>query len=154
LITSWRITRREYAETGFDGKGAAFAGGRWNSRGNAVVYTSSSAALATLELLVNIDALEPFSAYVLFACSFPERFVEHLDRSLLPSEWRRYPAPFALRQLGDAWLARRESVVLEVPSAVIETESNYLLNPEHSDFARIEIREPIPFSLDLRLLRR
>ena len=38
-------------------------------------------------------------------------------------------------------------------AAIIETESNFLLNPEHGDFAKIEIREPIPFSLDLRLLR-
>ena len=154
MITSWRITRREYAETSFDGKGAAFAGGRWNSRENAVVYTSSSAALATLELLVNIDDPAPFSGYVLFACSFHEKIVERLDRSALPSDWRRYPAPIALKQLGDAWLAGRRSAVFEVPSAVIETESNFLLNPDHADFVKIDIRDLVPFSLDLRLLRR
>lgn len=154
MITSWRITAREYAESAFDGEGAAFAGGRWNSRGRQVVYTSSSAALATLEILVNIDELEPFSDFVLFACSFDEALVERLDRALLPEDWRRYPAPARLKQLGDEWIARQPSAVLEVPSAVIETESNYLFSPAHTDFRKIEIADPVPFSLDLRLLKR
>jgi hypothetical protein len=36
----------------------------------------------------------------------------------------------------------------------VETESNYLLNRRHPDFPKISTADPIPFSLDLRLLRR
>ena len=39
------------------------------------------------------------------------------------------------------------------PSAIIPTESNYLLNPQHKDFRAIRIAKPRPFEFDLRLLR-
>jgi RES domain-containing protein len=42
--------------------------------------------------------------------------------------------------------------VLKVPSAVTLVEFNYLLNPEHRDFASIEIGDPQPFKLDYRLI--
>ena len=54
--------------------------------------------------------------------------------------------------IGDSWATSRRSAVLRVPSAVIETEYNYLLNPAHPDFARISIGTPNAFELDLRLL--
>jgi len=153
VITSWRITTVQFGEAAFDGDGARIYGGRWNSRGVRVVYTSSSAALAALELLVRAGRKKPLSDYLLFACLFDESLVEDLEKSELPSEWKIAPPPDGLHAFGDAWLASGSSAVLRVPSAIIETESNYLLNPEHAEFAKIEIRDPIPFSLDLRLLR-
>ena len=56
-----------------------------------------------------------------------------------------------MQQLGDGWLNAGASAVLEVPSAVVEIESNYLLNPAHPDFRRIQIGEPSHFEFDLRL---
>jgi RES domain-containing protein len=53
--------------------------------------------------------------------------------------------------LGSNWVARNESAVLSVPSAIIPIERNYLLNPAHADFARIRIRPPQPFGFDARL---
>jgi RES domain-containing protein len=154
VITSWRITTADYAESAFDGEGARLYGGRWNSRGVRVVYTSSTAALAALELLVRIVRDEPLRNYILFACSFDGPLVEDADRKSLPAGWRVSPPPQTLREVGNVWIQRGSSAVLRVPSAVIETESNYLLNPEHSDFRKIQIAEPIPFSLDMRLIRR
>ena len=153
MITSWRITTAHYAETAFDGEGARLNGGRWNSRGTRVVYTSSSAALAALELLVRTRRREPLRKYVLFACTFDEALVEDIARSKLPANWRQSPAPEGLSAIGDAWIRKRRSAVLRVPSVIIETESNYLLNPEHAAFKTIQIAEPTPFSLDMRLIR-
>ena len=152
MITSWRITAVRYGEAAFDGEGARLYGGRWSSRGVRVVYTSSSAALAALELLVRAGRKKPLTDYLLFACSFDQSLVEDLERIQLPSDWKVAPAPAGLHAFGDAWIESGSSAVLRVPSAIIETESNYLLNPEHADYAKIELREPIPFSLDLRLL--
>lgn len=64
------------------------------------------------------------------------------------------PPPTALREIGDAWVNRGHSAVLEVPSVIVPSESNYLLNPSHPTFPEITIADPVPFSLDVRLLRR
>ena len=55
--------------------------------------------------------------------------------------------------IGDEWLKSASSAVLEVPNAIIVTESPYLLNPRHADFASTRISEPRRFEFDLRLLR-
>ena len=153
MITSWRIVKAKYASTAFDGEGSRRAGGRWNPRGLPIIYTAESAALAALELLVHLGRTRSLPEYVIFSCTFPESIVEVLRFEDLPSDWRSHPAPVALRQLGNAWAKDRRSAVLKVPSAVIDAESNYLLNPEHRSFRRIEISAPQRFEFDRRLLR-
>jgi RES domain-containing protein len=56
-------------------------------------------------------------------------------------------------RLGDTWIERQRSAVLSVPSVILG-ERNYVLNPAHSDFARIEFAGPEPFRFDLRLISR
>jgi RES domain-containing protein len=53
-ITAWRIFKRRYKASAFTGEGARLFGGRWNSKGIPVVYTSASPSLATLEMLVHL----------------------------------------------------------------------------------------------------
>ena len=153
MTTSWRITVADFASAAFKGEGSRLFGGRWTSPGLAVVYTSSSAALAALEILVHAKRKEVMRKYVLFACTFDASLVEPVDRGKLPKDWRTSPAPPALQQIGDRWSQEGRSAILQVPSAVIETETNYLLNPSHPDFPKVEIAEPMEFSLDTRLLR-
>lgn len=148
MITAWRIVEARFAETAFDGEGARRTNGRWHSRGTAIVYTSSSDALATLEMLVHLERRIP--RYVIIACSFHEVLVEEITRASLPTHWKDFPSPPQLRELGDAWARDRVSAVLSVPSALSDTEHNYLLNPEHDDFRSIEIASPRPFRLDPR----
>lgn len=69
----------------------------------------------------------------------------------LPGDWRDLPAPESTRALGSRWMAESRSVVLRVPSIVVDGECNYLLNPRHPDFARLKIGEARPFSFDPRL---
>lgn len=135
----------------FDGEGARIEGGRWNSPGTPMVYTSESAALAALELLVHLGQGPILSAYVLIPCRFDEGLLTRLDRSRLPRDWRSYPAPPELRSMGERWAKRGESAVLEVPSAIIDTESNYLINPRHKDFRAIDVMKPVAFEFDARL---
>ena len=151
MLTACRIVRPRYAEEAFSGDGARIHGGRWNSRGHSVVYASSNAALAALELLVHVNKQKRVRDYVLVQCWFPEAIVETLDPALLPEDWRTYPPPPRLAQIGNEWIASRASVVLAVPSAVVNTELNYLINPEHPDFNSVDIGEPRPFTLDRRL---
>ena len=69
----------------------------------------------------------------------------------MPHKWRQLPAPPSTREFGSRWVAESRSVVLRVPSAVVDGEFNYLLNPRHPDFAQLEIGVPQPFSFDPRL---
>jgi RES domain-containing protein len=151
-LAAWRIVKARHAAGAFDGEGARVEGGRWNSPGMPVVYTSQSAALAALEMLVHLGRGSILGAYVLIPCTFDDALVSRLDRKRLPRNWRSYPAPPELQLIGDQWIKSGRSAALEVPSAVIETDSNYLLNPRHRDFRAIRIMDPQPFEFDLRLV--
>ena len=71
----------------------------------------------------------------------------------LPDSWKDNPSPAALAEFGDRWVNDGSSAVLKVPSAVIDQEWNYLLNPAHPDFAQIIIGGANPFQFDARLFR-
>jgi len=152
-ITAWRIVKAKHAAGAFDDEGARVEGGRWNSPGTPVVYTSQSAALAVLEMLVHLGRSSILHAYVLIPCMLDDAVVSRLDRKRLPRNWRSYPVPPELQLIGDEWVKSGMSAALEVPSAVIETDSNYLLNPHHRDFHAIRVMDPQGFEFDLRLLK-
>ena len=78
--------------------------------------------------------------------------MEVVDAASLPRNWMAAPPIEATMALGTKWLGQARSAVLKVPSVVIRDEFNYLLNPQHSDFKRIVVSKPAPFSFDLRLV--
>jgi RES domain-containing protein len=149
-FSAWRITKHKYAKTAFDGEGARLYGGRWNSPGTAMIYTSQSQSLAVLELLVHMDAPELLRKYILFEVWLPTSYVSDLNLSNLPSNWRTDPAPADVRAVGDEWAASGNSAALRVPSALVPGESNFLLNPRHPDFRKLRIGKPLPFQFDPR----
>jgi RES domain-containing protein len=153
VINACRICKTRYAAGAFDGEGARLHGGRWNSRGTRVAYASGSVALATLEVLVGLQDSSLLSAYSLIQVEFPERLLEVLDQKSLPSSWKQHPPSAETQRVGDLWVAEGRSVVLQVPSAIIEAEHNYLINPAHGDFGQVVVHRPRRFQLDPRLTR-
>src|ERR1051326_6252994 len=137
---AWRIVKEKHAETAFSGEGAAKTGGRWNSRGVLVVYTSTTKSLATLESLVHLSPPVLFK-YVAIQVKFDDALVEFSHLRNLPDDWRTEPPPPSTKALGDAWLREAQTVVLALPG-VITGEANYLLNPAHPDFKNISIGKP------------
>ena len=150
----WRVVKRTHAATAFDGKAAAHFGGRWNSPGRRVVYTSGSKSLALLEILVHLDVGRSVPRLVAFTFDADDRLVEHLPATRLPRHWRTSRGLSETQRIGDEWLAFGRSLVLEVPSAIVPEESNYLLNPLHPAFGRLRVGRPVPVLLDPRLARR
>lgn len=149
----WRLCKRAHAA--FDGEGARLAGGRWNRRGTRMVYTAGSLSLAALEMLVHAEPSLLPADLVAIPADIPASVgIEPLAEDLLPSDWRRNPAPEALAALGTDWVASARTPVLAVPSAIVPRERNYLLNPAHPDFGKIRRGAPEAFSLDSRLSRR
>ncbi len=148
---AWRIVKEKYAATAFSGEGAARGGGRWNSRGTWMVYTSGTLSLAALETLVHLNPPVHFK-YVTFRIGFDEALVERMTAASLPAGWREEPVPPLSKEMGDLWVKQGRSAVLELPSVIIPGESNYLLNPAHPDFKKITLGKPELFSFDPRLL--
>ncbi|WP_293994240.1 RES family NAD+ phosphorylase [Sphaerotilus sp.] len=150
----WRICRQPFVATALDGIGGLYAGGRWHRRGRPIVYAASSAALAALEVLVHVDPLDAPGDLRLLTLELPDDLlVEQLDVAVLPAHWAAVPAPDELAALGNDWLASRRSAALSVPSAVIQSERNLLLNPWHPAITHMRVTEDRPFSFDPRLLR-
>jgi RES domain-containing protein len=152
LLTAWRLVKSRYAATAFDGEGARLFGGRWNSPGTRVAYASDSAALAALEVLTHLQSISVLQQYFVATIQFPERLVETLDLSMLPDSWRSFPSPSENHVIGDRWVAEGRSLVLRVPSAIIPSAGNYLINPEHLQFESAVVGRPEPFAFDARLL--
>jgi RES domain-containing protein len=152
-LKGWRIVPEEQVATAFDGEGARLYGGRWNSLGVAMVYASEHKSLAALEVRVHIDTTKKIKLYQCLAFQFDENLMEMFPIGSLPKDWRQEPPPLSLQQLGDAWVKADRSPVLAVPSVIIEDELNYLLNPRHTDFAKIKIEKPTDFGFDPRLLK-
>lgn len=146
----WRLTKTKYAPTAYDGRGAAMYGGRWNSPGQAIVYTSESRALALLELLVHLDQDLLLAEYSMTPANIPDDAVLHADDIFPGWEWSE---PQFLRRLGDNWLRSRASVAVIVPSAVVREERNILLNPDHPQFADVALGDTERFVIDPRLRR-
>lgn len=149
-LTVWRICKEKHAA--FDGEGARLNGGRWNRPGAAVVYTAESQSLCASEFFVHLDTdLEPEDLVSISAVIPAVVAIEEVAVDGLPVDWRSYPGPDSLRQVGDEWLRRARSAVLSVPSALFPSERNHLVNPRHPAFAEIEVRDPEPFAFDPRM---
>ena len=150
-IAAWRITKRRHVKTAFTGSGARKFGGRWNSPATSIVYTSETQSLAVLEMLVHLEQPDLLQAYVLIGISIEPGLTETLDNRRLPRNWRTGASSIALRKLGDEWATNQSSVALRVPSVLVPSESNILLNPAHPDFQKLLIGEPVTFAFDERL---
>jgi RES domain-containing protein len=149
-MQAFRLSRSAYPA--YDGEGARRVGGRWNSKGIRVLYMSENRSLAVLEILVHLSGTLP-DKYRLGVATIPHDVaVERIADEDLPDTWSTLnPAEqLVTRRLGDIWLEQQRSAVLSVPSVIVG-ERNYVLNPAHPDFARIEFAEPEPFRFDLRL---
>jgi RES domain-containing protein len=141
----FRVCRARYAR--LDGRGAGIAGGRWNSPGRAVVYMAESIALAVLENLVHMARQDFPRGYVSVAAMLQDGVSIVHEKDL-----RRHPAleDLTAQELGDWWLISHTSAVFQVPSVVVG-EHNFLLNPAHPEFTRIQVEPPAIFHFDERL---
>jgi RES domain-containing protein len=154
MVSAWRITKRKHARSAFTGEGARLYGGRWNSPGTEIIYTAESQSLAVLEILVHLDSPELLKKYVLFQVAIDESYILDIDAAALPRNWRAEPAPARVQKIADDWASNSTSAVLRVPSTLVPGESNFLLNPRHVDFRKLEIGAVVPFQLDRRLADR
>jgi len=154
-LKAWRLSKTRYAEAAFTGEGARVLGGRWNSIGVPVVYASLSLSLAVLEVLVHMTAVAGAEDYVYVAADLgiDVSKAERVDIERLPRDWRRLDHP-VLRDMGDEWARSMRSLVLLVPSVVVDGEWNAVINPAHPNAAGMSAEKPKIFQFDARLFNR
>lgn len=135
-MTVYRIGHPAYIDH-LDGEGAAIAGGRWNEKGQRVVYTSQTSSLAILELLGHIsDFYDPLPYQLIAIKVSTASLLDYRELSpKLPDSWKEDIAGKKIcLQIGRAWLNQKLSAVLQVPSVHNPLEYNFLLNPLHAAF--------------------
>lgn len=153
MIKLFRISTSEHIND-ITGMGARIYGGRWNHTGYPVVYTSGSRSLAALEFLVHVPmALAPENLSIVEINIQENIEWESINESQLPSNWRDYPAPEQLANIGTNWIKSKSSLLLDIPSAVVEKEVNTLINPLHPDIKFVDLTNIEMFSFDSRLFK-
>ncbi|MCC5840033.1 MAG: RES family NAD+ phosphorylase [Opitutales bacterium] len=153
MVSSWRIVAEARANAPWDGLGARRYGGRWNPVGLAAVYSAGSRALAALEILAHLPRPTPPMVFCLFEVKIPEDAVVDVTDARVLASVESPEIEQLTQNFGAAWLRAQTSVALRVPSALVPEEPNYVLNPEHRDFAHLVFGDRKNFAFDRRLLR-
>ncbi len=147
----YRISNIAYSND-ISGTGAKINGSRWNSKGVPMLYTSQFISLAVLEMLVNTNFKDYAIALDLMYIKLPdEHSITAIDLKHLKTNWKddfEYT-----RYMGDEFFKHKKSLILKVPSSVIQEEYNYLANPLHADFKKIKIIKTKTFWPDERLFQ-
>lgn len=150
----YRLSKKAYARD-LSGSGAEKAGGRWNSQGLPALYTAGNRALCTVEVAVHLPLYILPTDYYLVSLYIPDHIPIHqLNPSQLPANWQAQPYFRSTRQLGDHFLRQASHLVMQVPSAVVQGDYNYLLNPRHPLMEKITLHAVEHFQFDGRLFNR
>jgi RES domain-containing protein len=145
----YRITGKKYSND-LMGTGAVMYGGRWNKKGSPVLYTGESKEIALLETIVHTPPmLAP--ALDILTLEIPDNSVTVVTADTLPENWTDYPAPTVLSEIAEQWIISNTSIALKVPSCIIHTANNYILNCRHPDYHKVELLDCRDFHSDARL---
>jgi RES domain-containing protein len=155
-ISLWRIAKETpaYKATDLSGGGAKITGGRWNSKGNAVVYTATTIALATLETLAHLGDTIAIRNAFLVRVEVPQKVWKKrvvIDPTSLDPTWMAEPPGRTSKEIGDQWIAGGSAALLLVPSVLVPEEFNVLINPAHKDASGITARAARQYVYDPRL---
>ncbi|MCF2517369.1 RES family NAD+ phosphorylase [Dyadobacter sp. CY351] len=142
----FRITRTIYKDD-LTGIGAFHHGGRWNSPGRPMLYASSHRSLAMLEVLVHASRSTPPPDYVVAVLFVPDDIKSLAAYTI--EDWKQDPQ--WSKSVGDDWLEDSKSLLLRVPSVVVNSEYNYLINPSHPAASEVKVIHIEPFEFDKRL---
>lgn len=147
----YRIATKKFSQD-LSGDGAFLKGGRWNQKGVPLLYTASNVSLASLEVYINLVEGFQTKDYDLIVFNVPSgKSMTFITQDKLTANWVR-----DLREtqtIGSDWVREKSSLILEIPSAIVPIDKNYLLNPNHPAFSTIEIIDKVAFNFDNRLFK-
>lgn len=147
----YRITGKKHSSD-LSGYGAALYGGRWNKKGTPVLYTGGSIEIALLEIIVNTPSTI-IPKLDLLTIEIPDNSIAEIKPKELPKNWKDYPAPTILSEIGESWVISNNTMALKVPSCVVHSANNYILNCQHPDYKKIKVLGKKDFYFDSRLIK-
>lgn len=152
-MTVYRLSKQKYCYD-LSGKGAELIGRRWNSKGTAMLYTSSSRALCVTELAVHLPLGIVPKDFYLVTIEIPDSCsIYQLKEEDLPPNWNAHPHSHFTQVMGDKFANTKKHIGMSVPSAAVQGDYNYLINPHHKDFQQIKITQATVFTFDDRLFK-
>ncbi len=132
------------------GTGAALYPGRWNKKGTPVLYSGESKEMALLETIVHIPPM--ISPQLdLLTLDIPDHSITTIEAQELPKNWFHFSAPTVLSEIGQKWVEAGKSIALKVPSNIIHSAYNFILNCSHENYHQVKIVDQKPFRFDSRL---
>jgi RES domain-containing protein len=146
----YRLSAEKYKKD-LSGTGAEKAGGRWNSKGMAMLYTSESRALCTTEIAVHTALGNMPDGYHLITIELPDTAIFEIDAANLPADWKSIPHANSTQLIGDDFLRNAQFLIMKAPSVVVPGDFNYLVNPAHPLFKKVKLLKTEPFEFDKRL---
>ncbi|MEO6166150.1 MAG: RES family NAD+ phosphorylase [Chitinophagales bacterium] len=148
----YRVAHKKFLHD-LSGEGARLYGGRWNSPGVSMVYTSLTLELAMFESIAHntFTSLIKHFGIIILEVNAKVSAEELLDSSL-PKNWNSYPPPPSLARIGDRWISSKSSLLLKVPSSLFSSSGNSLINPNHPEFKMIKVVEVKDIAIDVRLM--
>ncbi len=148
-MTVYRICNETYQED-LSGTGAKLFGGRWNSKGIPMLYTSEHISLTLLEMLVHTNFKDFSIPLSLIKISLPVPSSENeIKLSRLKKEWKDDTS--YTKFIGNEFAKSNSELLLRVPSVIVSEEFNVLINPLHKDIKKVKIIEIKSFTTDNRL---
>jgi RES domain-containing protein len=145
----YRITKRKRADD-IHGTGAALYPGRWNKKGTPVLYTGETKEIALLENIVHTPLMF-IPDLDMLTIEIPDDSITEIKESNLPENWFKYPAATILAEIGEEWVAKGNSIALKVPSSIISSSFNFILNCNHKDYNKVKVLDHREFRFDPRL---
>ncbi|MEP7252557.1 MAG: RES family NAD+ phosphorylase [Ginsengibacter sp.] len=149
-MKAYRLASLAYAHD-LSGEGAAIYGGRWNPVGVKALYTSESVSLCILEILARTQLHIYPPDYQLVTIEFPETGISIIEMADLKAGWKQHIE--YTHWIGEEFLRSNKSLALQVPSAIVERENNFLLNPLYKNYSKVKIINIEPLNLDKRLMQ-
>jgi len=150
----YRLSKQAYIKD-LSGYGAEKTGGRWNSKGIPILYTAASRALAVVEIAVHVPLGIIPTDYYLATIEIPDKAsIPRVEIADLPANWNKNPFIKTTQLIGDGFIKNNQHLMVQVPSATVTGDYNYLINPRHPNFKTITIKSVDAFEFDLRLFKK
>ena len=150
----YRIVQDKARTSDLSGTGSYRFGGRWNSKGTYMLYTSENSSLALLEIATNYDSGNiPPELFLMEMEIEDDSLIFTLPEDQYSDQWLKLSL-LENQVQGDGWMAERKWLGIRVKSAINIREYNILLNPLYSGYQNlVRLKSVAALPVDERLIK-